>query len=87
MEQRLHRLERLWRYLLGDIKNLTQHSPGHRALADTTLSRGDWIRWSPEVPSNYSYSVILFFPFHPLSIIPKREPSCSVVCIDTWCFM
>lgn len=44
-------------FILGDIPELTDHGSGQAALAGPTWARV-WTRWPPEVPDNFSLSVI-----------------------------
>lgn len=59
---------------LGDIQNLTGHSPEKPAFSDAALHRG-LDRWSPEVPASLTHSVS-----------GSKKPSCTVssqVCVKT----
>lgn len=43
--------------LLGDVKNLSRCDPRQ------STQEGGWIRWPPDVPSNFNLSVVLFMWF------------------------
>lgn len=43
----------------GGTQNPTGHSPEKFAVADPALNTEGWTRWSPELPSDFSCSVIL----------------------------
>lgn len=58
IEHRNRILKKVWVFSEG-TQYPSEHNPVQCA-AKTLLEQGDWIKWHPEVPSNFNYSVYEF---------------------------